>query len=89
MSLIGRIKRLWELSGTPTTYGVTVQTKMTAEDAMALMSAPGPVQVRPVESEPELTFEPVSPVKRLATIVADDPLDIFPSEDPEHEGELE
>lgn len=85
MSLISRVKRLWELSGTRSpTVGDLVPPlpdfvfTYTGNEPMTQATAGA------IEPGRAMTIAP----RRMATIVADDPLDVFPSEDPEHEGEL-
>jgi len=81
MSLFSRLKRLWEVSGEPPmpVEWAAFLTRQTRSDHPPTVATTGPG---------ELVIEPVLPVKRMATIVQDDPLDVFPSEDPEHEGDL-
>ncbi len=85
MSLLSRVKRLWELSEEPyLTVGDLVPplvldevTDEEIDQAVARVTDPGK------------TVMPTRAQKRMATVLQDDPLDVFPSEDPEHEGELE
>lgn len=83
MSLVSRVKRLWALSAEP----------KVGELDLGLLQSTWPDTNAATVPEPEVvhTLEGayVEPPKRMATIVQDNPLDVFPSEDPEHEGELQ
>jgi hypothetical protein len=72
MSLLSRIKRLWELSDTKGTFLTYdgVMPMFTTHDAALDPGFFAPGEVREVESP-----------RRMATIVPDAPLDIFPPDE--------
>lgn len=73
MSLISRVKRLWELSGTPSIP------PQNGPDAVFIHSE-DQVKIVPVTSVQQIAEIALKP-KRMATIVQDDPLDIFPNDE--------
>lgn len=85
MSLILRVKRLWALSGKepfemPVEWAEFLTRQTRNETPPTTANTTGQ----------ELTYVAVEPKpKGMATIMMDDPLDVFPSEDPDHEGDIQ
>ncbi len=82
MSLVSRVKRLWELSGTPElTYGDLLPPLYVSDSEPISQVTTGELEAGEV-----VIFTPAP--RRMATVVQDDPLDAFPAEDPDHEGDV-
>jgi hypothetical protein len=77
MGLIARLKRLWRLSGEPEVFRWG-HLKPTDQE-VKMVKAAGPV------SEGDLLQEVPQTQKRMATVVQDDPMDIFQSDEPTDE----
>lgn len=84
MGVFSRLKRIWELGGTPSPRDVLEEAVKNGTWPPPAAPLGGVVITEPItgsEQFSELLLKPKGP----ATIVQDDPLDIFPSDDPDSE----